>query len=204
MRRKYKPKSFTGEQVGSEAKKCQCAANQYALIEPQKKKWPVCDNETSLPLSVNLSPSDSSFPPCPPLIFSFSPSFVFSLALLPSSVSLLCLDNEKKKKKEGINELLLCARRGVERKSICYLKTRGLRNNTEKHKRLRRLISGGKKEEAEEEKEDERIGRKALSGVTGRGRIRVGGGSPIAPPPCANRKLVVLVVAAPSDFSLCS
>lgn len=120
-------------------------------MSPEKKKWPVCDNKTSLPLSVILSPSDSSFPLCPPLIFSFSPSFVFSLPLLPSSVSPLCLDNEKKKK-EGINELLLCASRGVERKSICYLKTRGLRNNTEKHKRLRRLISGKKKRRARRRK----------------------------------------------------
>lgn len=48
--------------------------------------------------------------------------------------------------------MLLCASRGVERKSICYLKTRGLRNNTEKHKRLRRLISGKKKRRARRRK----------------------------------------------------
>lgn len=64
-------------------------------------------------------------------------SFMFSAHLLPLSLlcvpspplplPLLCLANEKENESMG---MLLCASRGVEWKSIRYLKTREPRNNT--------------------------------------------------------------------------
>lgn len=101
-----------------------------------KSKCPVCDNRAGLPSStIVLHPSSlspMSFPPMFSTLSFFSPPLLF----------LLCLGNEKNR----INGSPLCAGRGVEWKSIGYLKTRGLRNNTE--------------EDEEEEEEEGRMKRK--------------------------------------------
>lgn len=93
-----------------------------------KSKSSVCDN-ASPPLSVFLSPTHPCLIHTPlhfPPVFFFPPSILS----VPSSLSFLCLGNEKE---ESMSCCFVPAK-GVEWKSIHYLKTRGLQNNTETHK----------------------------------------------------------------------
>lgn len=110
----------------------------------RKSECPVRDNRTSLSEPVILFSSyplpyvyHSSFPSLP-LLYSLS------LPLSPTSLSPLCLANEKKKK-ESMG-MRLCASRGVEWKSINYLKTRGLQNNIGETQ-MTSLFNIGKKDE---------------------------------------------------------